>query len=355
MENALRLGPVYAASGLIADMLASTPWAAFRESGDVPQRLSQQPQLVTGPGVKVDLYAWKFQLAVSCLLRGNAYGLVTAVDYRGIPSAISWLNPEMCDVDDDNGDIYFEGRKLDRQSVIHVPGYLLPGHYKGLSPLGLFKEQMETGMEAQRFGRKFFNRGAVPTAILKNTEKSLSPVQAEVMKRRFVASVSESEPFVTGADWDYKAISVPQGEVQFLAGIKATANQIAAIYRVAPEDVGGETGGSTLKYASLEQDLIRFNIRTLRPWATRFESAFDAYMPGKDYLRFNLDAGVRADIKSRFEAHAIALNAGIEFMDEVRALEERPPATEAQRAEWAARQSKGVKPQTPRSDNARDD
>ncbi|MEV5085982.1 hypothetical protein AB0K74_47410 [Streptomyces sp. NPDC056159] len=45
----------------------------------------------------------------------------------------------------------------------------------------------------------------------------------------------------------YRAISVPANESQFLETIKATANQVAAIYGVPPEKVGGETGGKALE------------------------------------------------------------------------------------------------------------
>jgi HK97 family phage portal protein len=146
------------------------------------------------------------------------------------------------------------------------------------------------------------------------------------VKQQFIATVSASEPFVTGSDWDLEAIDLPAGEATFLQAIKATATQVAAIYRVPPEDIGGETSGSSLTYKSLEQDMARFNTRTMRPIATRWESVLSPYLqPSAEYVRANLDAGVRADLKTRYEAHEIALRAGFLTKDEVRALEERPP------------------------------
>lgn len=331
ITDALRVAAVYAATSLIADMIAASPWAVYDDGDDQPKRWKQQPALVTSPGHRgLDLFSWKHQMATSCLLRGNAFGYILDTDTRGIPSVVKWLKPDDVRLDDDERDFYWKGRLIPAEELIHIPGYVVPGSRLGLSPLGLFKMQIETGMQAQKFGKNFFRRGAVPTAVLKNTQKSLTAEQASEVKQRFISSVSSSEPFVAGADWSYEAISVPQGEVQFLAGIKATANQIAAVYRVDPSDVGGESGGSTLKYATLEMNQLNFAVRTLRPWATRFETVLSQYLPPKSrYIKFNLDAAARADLKTRYEAHSIALGKRpFKRVDEVRRLEELPPDEE---------------------------
>lgn len=331
---ALGLAPVYAATALISDQIAATPVSVFDKTAGVPTRVASQPDLVSNPGVNdLDVFSWKHQACASLLLRGNAYGYVADWDSRGVPSRVQWLRPDSVLVDETDvvPQFFFDGRLIPRDRLIHIPAYVVPGSVVGLSPIGLFKLQIETGMEAQAFGRKFFKRGTVPSGFLKNTAKTLSAEQASETKRRFSAAVSSSEPFVSGMDWSYEAIGVPQGEVQFLAGIKATANQIAAVYRVAPEDVGGEANGSSLTYKNLEQDQIRFAVRTLRPWTTRFEAVFDRYLPANQYMKHNLDASARADLKTRYEAHQIAITAGFRTVDEVRALEELPPLTAAQK------------------------
>lgn len=330
---ALRLAPVYAATSLIADQIATSPWSVYAKSDGVPKKLSSQPRLVTDPGANgIDLYSWKFQAIVSVLLQGNAYGYVLTRDQFASPATVLWLKPDEVEIDE-SGDMpafYWNGRLIPRDRLIHLPGYVLPGSVKGLSPIGLFRTQIETGMEAQSFGRKFFKRGTTPSGVLQNTSKSITAEQASAAKSRFIASVSSSEPFVVGADWSYESISVPAGDASFLTGIKATANQIAAIYRVAPEDVGGEANGSSLTYKNLEQDQIKFAVRTLQPWSTRFEMVFNRVLPPNQYSKFNLDASARSDMKTRYESHRLAITTGFETIDEARALEEREPLTPAE-------------------------
>ena len=50
------------------------------------------------------------------------------------------------------------------------------------------------------------------------------------------------QPLVTGSDWQWTPLAVPDDDAKFLETIKAGATEIAAIYRVTPEDVGGVTG-----------------------------------------------------------------------------------------------------------------
>ena len=332
-KTALSLVPVYACTSYIADSWSSAPWAAYeKSSAGVPERVSRQPRMLTDPGVfGLDLYSYRFQLSTSLGLWGNAYGLVTAME-AGVPSQVHWLRPDRVFVDEQFGReprYFYEGKRIDRQSLIHIPWYVVPGSVVGMSPVGLFRSQIETGVEAQKTGKSFYKRGAVPGAVLKNTAKTLTSSLAAETKRRFVASTSSSEPFVTGSDWEYHTIPLPASDVNFIHGMKMTANQIAAVYRVAPDVAGGEVGGSTMKYATLEMDELNFNTRTLRPFSARIESVLDRYLPASQYVRANLDARVRADLKTRYEAHKTALEAGFKTVNEVRELEELPPLSES--------------------------
>ena len=337
-SGAMSLVPLYAATSLIADQFASTPVSAYdKGSSEVPVRLKRQPVLLTDPGVNgLDLYSWKHQAIASCLLRGNAYGLIRATTVGGVPTKISWLNPNDVQIDESTGTpVYlYKGGVINRQDLIHIPAYVQAGSVEGLSPLALFKVQVETANRAQEFGKNWFKRGGIPSGVLRNTARTLTAEQAQQTKARFKASVSASEPFVTGNDWDYTAITIPGGEASFIAALKMTATQFAAIYRVPPEDIGGESGGTSLTYKSLEQDMIRFAIRTLRPWTSRFESVFNQYLPGHQYVKFNLDATARADLQTRMLAHKTAIDAGVETITEARAYEEREPLTDAQWEEF---------------------
>lgn len=348
MEHAARLVPVYAAWRLIADQFSATPWHAYREGNDGSrQRLSAQPRIVADPspaGLRVT--AWKTQCIVSLLGRGNAYGFLTGSG--GFANGVMWLNPDKVSVDESGTfpEYYYEGRHVPRTSIIHIPWFLLPGRFKGLSPVGAFRTMLETGHSAQTTARDWFANGAIPSAHLKNTEDEIDPKDAAIAKERYKESVAGRDVLVTGSNWTIDTIGVPADEARFIETLKLTATQVASIYGIPPEMIGGESG-SSMTYATVEQNMLNFASLTMRPWFTRVEDAFTELLPKPQYVKFNLDAITRADLKTRMEAHEIAQRIGLETNDEGRELEDRAPLTDQQKAEWIAVWKTPAAPQPP--------
>lgn len=340
VQNGLRLVPVYAATSLIADMVSTAPLRVFRESSDGTRTLlPNQPQLVINPSPYGSRIDWLHQAMASLLLRGNAYGYITSLDSQGRPAQIQWLSPDAMTVYEEQGDwfhtptYYWRGRKLDNDLVVHIPAYTFPGSGIGLSPLAVFKLQITTGLQAQQFGSDWFTNGANPSGTLKNNTQVILDDQAAVVKARFKAAMQHRDVFVSGKDWDYTQIKITAEESQFLATIKANATQIAAIYRVSPEDVGGEVANS-LTYKTLEQDATKLTQRTLAVWCARIETVLTDLLPRPQYARFDLNALSRGDMTSQMIAHTAALSAGLETNDEARQMLDRPPLTPEQIAEW---------------------
>lgn len=332
VESALRLIPLYAATAGIADDVAVMPWHGYRRS----ERLASQPAILREPGVgPITAIAWRTQAVMSLLLRGFAFGLIVAVDRLGFPSKIAWVHPDKVDIDE-SGDLpvfRVSGRVIDYAEMVYIPAAVLPGSVVGLSPVSLFRLQMSKGLAADRYAADFFDRGIMPPGVLRNSKKILAPGEADAVKGRFKASVAGRDIFVTGNDWEWSALGVPADDAAFLDAIRATATQIAAIYRVAPEDIGGTTGES-MTYKTLEMNELRRNRRALLPWVRRLEEALTALLPAGQYVRANMDALARTDLLTRMRSHEIGLRIGLETNDEGRALEDKPPLTDAERQEW---------------------
>jgi HK97 family phage portal protein len=227
----------------------------------------------------------------------------------------------------------------------------MPGKRWGVSPLKAFKTTFETGQSAQTTARDWFANGAIPSAHLKNEARTVDSEVADVVKRRYKAAVKGRDVLVTGNDWSLDVIGVPADEARFIETLKLTATQVASIYGIPPEMIGGETG-SSLTYSTVELNSINFVTYTLRPWLVRIEESLSALLPQPQYVKFNVDALIRADTKSRMEAHEIALRIGLETQDEGRAIEDKPPLTEAEKAEWLNTYRGSATPREARSSGA---
>jgi len=345
MEAALSLVPLYSATRLLADQFSSTPLQAYRQNGQLAERIPD-PVLFKNPSVVAGgLFAWKYRACTSLLLRGNAYGLVTQMSPLGWPTMVEWVHPSTVEVDDSNypnAKYYLRGRPVELftnrhevGSIVHIPGYSLPGRTKGLAPITAFRLMIEQGLQAQKFSVDWFRNGAAPTGHLKNVAKTLEPEEASVIRDRFEATTADRSVFVSGNDWSFDPISISADDAAFVTTARLTAGQVASVYGLDPEDVGGEAANS-LTYATMEQKGIRFTTFPLRPLAIRFEEAVTEMLPKPQYTKFNLDALVRADIKTRFEVHQIGLTTGLETLDEGRAKEDKPPLTPEEIAFWQA-------------------
>ncbi|MEE2568597.1 phage portal protein [Pseudarthrobacter sp. J64] len=349
MKQALRLIPLYAATGMIADSISIMPVSAYEETGGAKQKMATQPALIQSPHTNpiFTRVEWLHQFTTSYLLRGNSYGLITALDSAGIASKIHWLNPDSVRVDE-SGPIpkyFYNDKLLDRATVLHIPWYPMPGSVVGLSPLGQFKMQLETGYAAAKYGNDWFRHGTMPSGHLKYSKGELDNTNSARVKALFKEAVAGNDIFVSGNDWDWTALSVKPEEAQFLQTIKASANDIAAIYRVDPEDVGGQSGNS-MTYSTLEMNQIKYQTRALQPIFTKLEHHVDRLLPESQYIKFNPDAIVRTDLKTRMEAHEIALRSGMETQDEGREMEDKRPMDSQQKAEWLTLYRNKLTPQS---------
>jgi HK97 family phage portal protein len=333
-DGALRLGSVLAAGRLLAATISAVPLRAFRQAGDVSQRLPT-PSLFTQPCAQGTLHDWVFRLVTSLAYRGNAVGVVTARDYLEYPTAIEWLNPAFVLCEDrlasmgepgsfTNPKFSYLGERLPNEDVVHIPWFQLPGRVWGLSPIGAYAVTVSTGLAAQQFSDDWYRSGGVPPGQFKNTQQMVDQKDANVIKRRLVQAIRSHEPIVYGKDWDYTATTVSPNEAQFVQTMRLTASQIAAVYGIPPEMIGGETGGS-MSYSSPEQRQIELVQFSLLPWLALLESHLSALLPRGQYVRFDSDVLIRADMKTRMEAYEKQRLIGFDNVDGIRAQENKPP------------------------------
>ena len=332
-ESAMRLSAVWACVRLLAGLGSTLPLDQQRRRDgltvDVPRSvLFDRPQ----PGTT--LSTWLYQVWSSMLTAGNAYGLVTAIGANGWPTTVELLDPSVVQwrADEQRGWVV----TVDRQEVQrwpegplwHVPIFTMPGAPFGLSPIQNAKQTIAGGLSAERFGTDFFTGGGTPNAIL-YSDSELTQEQAQGIKSAFVSSTAGNrEPAVMGAGLRYERISVAPDEAQFLDQQRFTVEQIARIYGVFPEMIGGATSGSSVTYANREQRAADFLTFGLMPYLIALEDGLSGLVPGPNRVKFNVDGVLRSDLKTRYEAHAIGIDSGFLTVDEVRQLEDRPPLPE---------------------------
>lgn len=335
-DRARRLAPVFAAHRFLGDGIGTLPLHAFRKFPDRRVQMPNLPQLLDFLDEAGTLVDWATQGILSLASQGNAIGLILTRDGFGFPTTVQWRPRCEFYVDDDSYAgrpvWYWNGRVIDRSELVHIPWLTVPGRTLGLSPLEAFAASVNNGLSAQQYANDWFDAGGVPPGTFKNNAIKVDQAQADVIKARLVAAIRTRQPIVYGSDWDYNAITIPPQAAQFVESMKLSANQVASIYGIPPEDVGGEPANS-LTYAN-EEARQTTRAHALSPWAVRFENGISSILPERQYVKFNLDAIVRADLKSRWSVHQIRRAIGAASIDEIRRDEDEPPLPDGQGASY---------------------
>lgn len=324
-STALSLIPYFACVRLLSEQISSLPLSVYRETANQPVKVRRS--LFDRPAAVGTTDRWVKQYVASLAMRGNTYGLIVARDALGFATQVELLHPDEVHVDESMPTLpryYWRGQEVPRENMHHTAWFVEPGKVKGLSPIAQFARSIGIGLEATNYGATWFEHGGTPPGTFQNKQRTLTTDQAEAVSQRLDAAIKRRKPLVYGADWAYESLQVSPEESQFIQTMKLNATQMATIYGIPPELVGGESGGS-LTYDNPVMDGLALYRMTIRPWLELLEDNFDLLLPENQYAEFNPDALLRGDTKTRYEAHAIALTARFMTINEVRKLEGLPP------------------------------
>ena len=139
----------------------------------------------------------------------------------------------------------------------------------------------------------------------------------EQFMERHAGTQNAGKPVVLvgGTKWNQTMIN--PSDAQFLETRMFQVEEICRWFRVPPHEIQHITNNASQGGGQgIEAQSLNLAKRTLTPWTVRLEQADTSLMIGTagragEFLRLNMDSFLRADIKTRYEAHSIAINAGM--------------------------------------------
>lgn len=331
VEAAIGFPSLLSAVDLIAGQIAAMPLRTYRHVGEMREQITDGP-LVSNPS---DVWAadeWRYVACASMLLHGEAIGVTTRTGSNGWPAAIEWVDPRRVNIErrEDGSLLYtINDEIVPSSTVMHIKhGMLLPGAIRGRSPVKDLRTSISIGLESLMYEHEWFAGGAHPSGVLSVDVPALSEEQADEIISRFVRKTKARRPVALAKIASYQSIQAdPSG-----AGLELTkrrvANDIANAFHIPPELIGGNLGDS-LTYANLETHQQTLDLRALMPVYTKLERAISRVMPKPTYVKFNADAMLRTDSKTRTEIAEMQLRSGQRTIDEVRAKDELGAIAEA--------------------------
>lgn len=268
---------------------------------------------------------------------GNHWSQIVVDDYG---ARELWpLDPSRCkwQRDPDTRKLYLlyrkthsETERFEFEEIFHVAGITLDG-ITGLSPIAYQRQRIGLHLAATEFGARFFGNGSIPGGVLEAKGK-MSPEAAKRLKadwERLHSGTSNAHRIAIleeGLTW--KQISIPPEDAQFLATVKQSKEDVAAIWRVPPHKIG------LLEHtnrASIEEQNIEWVTDTIHPECVRVEQSIQRDLinigDGKRgvFARFDRRPLLQGNALSRAQVYAIGRQWGYYSADDVREFEDLNP------------------------------
>lgn len=342
-DTALAVPLVYACVLILAESVASLPMSVYRRLPNGGKEVATNHRVhsllhVTPNDEQTAFEATEYRMA--CLaMRGNAYGALS-MNGRGDVMEIQPLRPQFMQLDRDSaGRLVFDyqepgaTRVYSKDRIWYTRGFGTDG-VSGLSPIAIHREAIGYAMTLNEHGSRLFANGAQVGATIE-VPGEWSDTAFNNFKTDFNTNhggrLNAGKPLILEGGAKFSPIGLSSVDAEYIASLKNSIAEVSRIYRI-PLHMLNELDKAT--FSNIEHQSLEFVTRTLLPWLKRIEDSAnrDLFGPlerGKYFVKFNLDALLRGDIKSRYEAYQVAVggNNGPGWMsrNEIRLLEDLNP------------------------------
>ncbi len=337
-DQAMRASAMWAAIRLRADLISTLPCDVYRKVGGRSVEMAKPPVMIN-PASGMLWHEWMEATQRQIDAAGNAFGQIVAWDAAGRPSQIELSDASEWSVRVVNGTVEYrrQGVLLDRAEVWHERANIVPGVPVGLSPVAAAAKALHHNISAQEFAVAWFSSGAGTSGTLRNKSRTISQEAAQIMKSRFRAATENRDLFVTGNDWEYLPAQAIASDARFLDAMKATSVDLARYFGVPADAIDAEVGSKSITYANITERNLQLLTMHLGPAIYRREQTLSARLVAKPrFVKFNTDALLRMDARSKVELIAASIDARIMTPDEGRALLDRDGLSPDDYAQFAA-------------------
>lgn len=337
--SAMRASAVFACVRVRAETVASLPWPVYRRlAGGGKERDASHPLyrlLHDQPNPEQTAMEARENAVAHLDLWGHAYFEIEW-DERNEVSALWPLHPATVSEEKVNGQLWYvitlptgERRGLPAYRVWHTRGFM------GQSVISQAREAIGLELASEEYGARFFSNDSRPAGILKSPNR-LTPESAKSSKDSWEAAhggLSNAHRVAVlqeGLEW--QSIGMPNADAQFLELRQFQVTDIARFFRVPPHMIADL---SKATFSNIEHQSIDFVTHCIRPICVRFEQSALTSLFAEDeratwFAEHVIEGLLRGDMKSRFDAYAIARNWGWLNADEVRELENQNPLPDGQ-------------------------
>lgn len=338
-DTAMQIAAVSACVRILSETVSSLPLVVYERGENGSRREAVDHPLYSllkfGPNKHQTPQQYLEQTMVGLTLAGNAYSQIVRDNGNRIMQIVP-MQPQLVGIQQDTGKLSFvykqpqgESRTFSRSQVWRVNGITRDG-LTGISPIQLLKQPAAIAQDADMAAGKMLANGLMPSAVFELDGKIAEDDYEKVKERlkEFQGSKNAADVLILQSGMKMNGVSMSPQDAQLLLSRKFQIAEIARVFRV-PLHMLNELDKAT--FSNIEHQSLEFVMHTIRPWCTRIEQTVTRDLIGpagakKYFAEFKLDALLRGDLKSRYEAYAVAVTNGWMNRNEVRRKENLNPA-----------------------------
>lgn len=326
----------------LAESLAQLPCGLYRREGDQRQMVADHPvsRLLKQPNGWQTPFEYIEGAQICAAHRGNSYAFIER-DEAGRPVALLPLDVDKVTVLR-GADLmpYYQiaGHEPIPQRMIHHVRWFSLNGYTGLSPVQLHCDTLGLALATHGHASAVFAHGTHLAGVLERPAvsngqdlKPLTRDRVAEIKEQWKAEYSGRDNAMKVAllqdGINFKPLSMTNADAQLIDARKLSALEVAQIFKMPPHKVGLLDRATN---NNIEHQAIEFVIYCLMPWIKRHEQARmrDLLLPAEReqyFIEFNVGGLLRGDVKSRYDAYAVARQWGWLSVNDIRRLENLPP------------------------------
>lgn len=350
VDSAMRVAAVYACIRIRAGVPANMPMHIKRRVDDRTREDAADHPLWSlfrrRPNRWQSPSQFKRMMTAHLMLRGNAYAMI--IRSRGNIIGLLPLDPDRVEVkQSDDLTLTYEytrrdGRKviLAQPDVFHLVGLSLDG-FRGVSLLTYMRETVGLAIAEAEHGASVFKNGARPSTVLTHPGR-VGPEGLEFLRASLdqyrAGGEKDGKALVLEEGMEVKPLSMTAEDAQWIESRKFSRSDIAMFFGVPPHMIG-DTEKNTSWGTGIEaqtQGFITFSAEDdLVTWEESVNGQLVGEIEPDIYAKFNRNALVRGDLKSRKEFYVAMRQWGVMSPNDVRALEDMNPRPDGRGDEYA--------------------
>lgn len=346
-RNALKVATVLACTRILTESISKLPLKVYREDATGIHKAAKHHvydllKLRPNPFMSASDF-WKAIEANRS--RGNAYASIEFDEKTGQIVGLWPLDPSKVKmyVDDTSflstkNKIWYEvevgpgeKRRVMPDEMLHFKGSITLDGFIGIDPVAYLETTIQNAGASDKFINNFFKQGLQVKGLIQYVGDLDEPA-----KQRFREKFEEMSSGLKNSHrialmpvgYQFIPMSLNMQDAQFLENTQMSIRQIANAFGIKMHQLNDL---SRATHSNIEQQQREFYVDTLQPILTSYEQELtwklflDSELRKGFYAKFNVDAILRADTKTRFEAYGIAIEKGFMTPNEARAKEENPP------------------------------